>query len=263
MTNYPIGDLRKWLSIAESAARRTGKFLVQTKEESKKIKLDSKREVKISADTQSEEIIVDFLKSKSRFPILTEESGVLGGNIKDGLFWIVDPLDGSLNYLRGIPFSCVSIALWEQESPLIGVIYDFNKRELFTGIVNDGAWLNKRGVSVSNIKEKKKAILFTGVPVKANTSTKALQSLVLQIRQYRKARWLGSAALSLAYVASGRGDAYLEKGVMIWDVAAGLAILHAAGGSYCISRSKNDYSCHVYAANRELVKKEAKLISKS
>lgn len=263
MTKYPIDDLRKWLSIAKEAARRSGRFLVQAKQESKKIKADCIKEVKISADTQSEEIIVAFLKSKSRFPILTEESGVLGGNIKDGLFWIVDPLDGSLNYLRGIPLSCISVALWEEDHPLIGVIYDFNKREVFTGIVNDGAWLNKKRISVSNIKEKKKAILFTGVPVKANTSAKALQSLVLQIRQYRKARWLGSAALSIAFVASGRGDAYLEKGVMFWDVAAGLAIIHAAGGCYYLSRSKNDYSCYVYAANRDLVKKEAKLISKS
>jgi len=252
-------EIKIWLRVAKEAAIMAGQFLLKSKKSAKKITKDSGRDIKIRADVQSESIILEYLRKQSDFSILSEEKGLVKRSEQD-FTWIVDPLDGSLNFLRGIPISCVSIALWEKENPLIGIIYDFNKEELFTGIVGKGAWLNKKPILVSTIKEKRKAVLFTGIPVKADTSPKSSRSLMYRVSQYKKARWLGSAALSLAYVALGRGDAYLEKGIMLWDVAAGIALVRAAGGGCLFKKSKKNNSFSVYAANRKLFRKEPELI---
>jgi len=249
--SYSAADLKRWSSIAEAAALRSGRFLAGMKKKDKRIKVDTGCDIKISADTESEGIIIDLLRKRSGLPILSEEAGMLDGSTKDGLYWAVDPLDGSLNFLREIPISCVSIGLMDKESPVLGVIYDFNKKELFTGIVGKGAWLNKRRISVSRTRERKKAILFTGVPIKADKSKDSSMRLVSQMRQYRKLRWLGSAALSLAYVAAGRGDAYFEDGIMLWDIAAGAAIASAAGAACYVKRLKHN-SCCIYTANKHL-----------
>lgn len=248
---YSKSELKSWLLLAEEAASRAGRFLRRATTASRKVRADYGKDVKISADTESEGIIIDFLQKRSSLPLLTEESGILRGKIENGLRWIVDPLDGSINFLHGIPISCVCVALWKNDEPLIGVIYDFNRKELFSGIVNNGAWLNKDRISVSSTREINKAVLFTGIPAKADTAEGALSVMMSQIRPYRKARWIGSAALSLAYVSAGRGDAYLEKNVMLWDIAAGISILLAAGGRYRLNKRRAG-SYFLYASNGRL-----------
>ena len=166
----------------------------------------------------------------------------------DGYQWIVDPLDGSLNFSRSIPICCISIALWKGVEPLLGVIYDFNRDECFVGLVNSKCELNKKEITTSNVKEKYKAILATGFPTNTDFTQNELQKIVIDIQQFKKIRLLGSAALSLAYVACGRVDYYYEN-IKIWDVAAGLALIKSLGGVVHFTKPKNDMTLTVQASN--------------
>lgn len=246
------GILSKYLSIAEEAAVMAGDYLSASKSN---ISVESQhgKDIKLSVDRESESIIIDALRKKTDFTMLCEEKGLLKGNEHNGeddkLRWIIDPLDGSLNFFRGIPTCCVSIALWEENKPILGVILDFNRKELITGIAETGAWLNGNSIEVSKISAENEAVMFTGFPQKADYSSQALLNFVDQVRIFKKVRLLGSAALSLAYVAAGRGDAYFERDIMLWDFAAGLAILSGAGGKYSIRETHRGNAYEVHATN--------------
>jgi myo-inositol-1(or 4)-monophosphatase len=243
-------DLKRWLSLAEEAARLSGAFLVKFKDKAKKIRSNFGRDIKVEADQESEKIIADYLQGRSEFPILSEESGLQGtANSDRGFLWIIDPLDGSLNYSRGIPICCISIGLWQGDNPVLGSVYDFNNEELFAGIVGEGAWLNQKSIKPSTTAKEEQAILFTGFPIGTDFSVNGLTAFVRHIQAYKKLRLLGSAALSLAYVASGRADAYLEKDIMLWDVAGGLAIVKAAGGRIIQINPHKLNTLTVYASN--------------
>jgi myo-inositol-1(or 4)-monophosphatase len=244
-------DLTTWLELAQAIAKETGELLAEGRAtEAKLIGVDG-REVKVSADRRSEERIIGRLQEKSDFDILSEESGTVPGCSGDPEWrWIVDPLDGSANYLLGVPFSCVSVGLWRKDEPILGTVYDFNRRELFGGIVGMGAWLNGVPIRVGPAREPQDAVLCTGFPVGTDFSSGALTSFVSQVRSYRKIRMLGSAALSLAYVAAGRADAYFERDIRTWDVAAGLAIVLAAGGWMIRSASERPETLTLYAGPR-------------
>ena len=182
---------------------------------------------------ESETLILNILKRDSDFPILSEESGwvnISNSPMEKEYLWVVDPLDGSMNFSRGIDMCCVSIALWENANPVLGVIYDFNREELFTGLINHGAWLNDVQIHASKISKESDAVFATGFPVNMDFSQKSLISMTQKFSKYKKIRMIGSAALSLAYVACGRFDIYHEKNIKVWDVAAGLALVVASGG---------------------------------
>ncbi len=222
-------EIEVWLSIAEKAALLAGSYLLNPEQQSKNINSDAGRDIKIAADVESENIILNFLKENSGFSILSEESGMIQRN--DRRFtWIIDPLDGSLNYLRGIPSCCVSIGLWHEQSPILGVVNDFHHSELYTGIAGKGAWINGVKIGISSVSEKKRALLCTGFPVNTDFSTESLMSFIQRVQGYKKVRILRSAVLSLVYIASGRADAYVQDDIMLWDVAGGIAI---ASGSGC------------------------------
>ena len=228
-----IKNFNKYLSIAKEAATDAGEYLQKVSKSRLKIITEPKRDIKLEADIESEKIVIDILKDKSNFPILTEEQGSIEieNVIVDRKYkWIVDPLDGSMNFSRGIDYCCVSIALWQNSNPILGVVYDFTRNEFFTGLVNEGAWLNGNPITTSKVTKKSKSVLATGFPVSMDYSEKALSNFAQDIRKYKKIRMIGSAALSLAYVACGRFDRYHEKNIKIWDVAAGLALVKAAGG---------------------------------
>lgn len=246
-------DLKDLLSIASEAATQAGAFLKDYRVSGAVVEVDKGKDVKLIADKKAEEIFIRFLLEKSAFPILSEERGMVEGREQDtDLRWIVDPLDGSFNYLRDIPICCTSIGLWYGETPLLGAIYDFNREELFSGIVGIGASLNGHPIRTSATRDISKAALCTGFPVSTDFSSQALQRLVGQIQRYSKVRLIGSAALSLAYVAAGRTDCYYEKDIRLWDVAAGLAIIRAAGGQAGWSPSVHKNVLSVYAANEFL-----------
>lgn len=251
MPALPAETLKSYLSLAVQAAKKAGQFLLTTGAGA--VVADLPHDVKLAADRNVEDIIVRLLRQHSDFPLLAEEQGRLAASDgSTGLRWIIDPLDGSLNFLQGIPFCCVSIALWRHQEPLFGVVYDFYRQELFTGLVGHGAELNGNPIQVSDTRETGKAILCTGFPASTDYAPEALLPLVEQLRRYKKVRLLGSAALSLAYVAAGRADAYFERDIKIWDVAAGLALVQAAGGMTAVTDSPVAEALTVYAGNHFL-----------
>ena len=219
------------LSLAKKAAQRAATLLSGLL--AKPIEVDSAidRDVKLAADREAETLIVETLRDGSPYPVLSEESGWIGETRSDRTRWIVDPLDGSLNFLRGIPFCGVSIGLWQDDAPLLGVIHDLRTGESFSGIVGAGAWLDDAKVHVSAVSKPSEAILCTGFPIGMDFSRSAITAYAEQVLNFKRTRLIGSAALSLAYLAAGRVDAYYERGIKIWDVAAGLAIVKAAGGA--------------------------------
>lgn len=239
----------KFLKIAQGIAVTTGKFLARNNVLLRRVNKEDRRDVKIEADLQSERMIIDLLTRKTEFSILSEEKGLIEREGKD-FIWIVDPVDGSLNYSRGIPLCCVSIGFWKKDEPVLGVIYDFYRNELFSGIVNKGAWLNGVSIKVSNVKVKEKGILCTGFPAKTDFSKEKVSIFLKQIRVFKKIRLLGTAALSMAYVACGRAEGYYENDIMFWDIAAGIPIVLGAGGKInVLKKASNKHSFNVYLTN--------------
>jgi myo-inositol-1(or 4)-monophosphatase len=232
------------LKIAKYAARKAGKALLEKRVSFSKIDSASRRDVKIEGDVAAEGIILSHLKKKSPYPFLSEEFGMSPLKENNQYKWIVDPLDGTVNYSRGIPFSNISIGLFHGETPILGVVYDFNRDELFSGIVGKGAWLNEKKISVSNIKKTDDAILCTGFPVKSDFSKESINDFIENVQHYKKVRFFGAAALSICYVACGRTDAYSENNIMLWDVAAGCAIVLSAGGF--VNMKIDDISSPIY-----------------
>lgn len=230
------------LHLAESAAFLAGAHLRNRRGEWKSMTSSSGHDVKIAADRHSEALIVEQLAG-SGIPLYSEEAGAIDGKRTarrskkvEGPLWIIDPLDGSLNYHQGIPLCCVSIALYEGPVPIFGVVYDFNHDEMFCGLAGRGAWLNHSPIEPSRTEFVSRAVLATGFPVRTDFSGPALSKFIGEVQGYRKLRLLGSAALSLCYVACGRVDAYRESGIMFWDVAAGCAVVEAAGGTVAIEK---------------------------
>lgn len=248
-----VHNLPELLILAQDTAVEAVGNIKKDIEKYQEVSQDFERDVKVLADAKLESIILERLSENSQFAILSEEAGYLATDEqKEDYFWIVDPLDGSVNFSRGIPFNCVSIALWKGMDPLLGVIYDFHHKEMFSGLVGDGAWLNNSPIMTSEVAEKKHAILCTGFPVRTDFSNKSLNDFVLKIKEYKKVRLFGSASLSLAYVACGRVDAYSENDIMLWDVAAGIALVKAAGGIVQYSSTQDANILRVFAGNQYL-----------
>ena len=165
----------------------------------------------------------------------------------------MDPLDGTANYTRDIPLCCVSIALVSNLNPVIGVIYDFNNDDLYEGTKENKALMNNKPINVSDIAEKNKGILVTGLPNATDYSDKAMLTMVKDFQSWRKVRMIGSAAMAAVYVASGKADLYKEFGTYLWDVAAGAAIVSAAGGVAEIRNQKANYQVDVSFSNSKIL----------
>ena len=228
-----------YLQTAKEAALEAGKYLLG--ETLKAVNIEQDKDIKLFADKNSEGIIIDYLKSRYDIPVLTEESGELGV-IGEGLYWIVDPIDGTYNYLKGLDLCCVSIALWEGAAPVLGVIYEFKSNRLYSGIVGEGAWCNDEPMSTSQIDTLGKASLATGFPVYRDYSDASLVRFTESVKCFKKIRMFGTAATSIAYVASGKVDVYIEEDIMLWDVAAGVALVLAAGGAVALEQGSEKWT---------------------
>lgn len=159
---------------------------------------------------------------------LAEESG---GAASEGRHWIVDPLDGTVNFVHSIPQVSVSVALYEGDSARVGVVYDPLRDELFTAADGDGARLNGHVIAVSSESNLERAVIATGFPYDHDVHADGLAVVVREmLRKVNGIRRLGSAALDLAWVAAGRYDGYWELGIAPWDGAAGLLLVREAGG---------------------------------
>ncbi len=247
------------LDIAKCAAREAGRYLASCPVGSRLVEEHLIRDTKLLADRESENIILDILRSQSDYSILTEETGLVKQSSKSTSkdpFWVVDPLDGSVNFSRDIPMCCTSIGLWSGNEPILGVVYDFNRGETFSGIANINASIDGKDIEVSETSNIQDAILCTGFPVNTDFSNRSLSDFVKHISDYKKVRLMGSAALSLAYVACGRVDSYIEEDIMLWDVAAGLALILGAGGRINLSSGRHKWSYKVYASNYNITKND-------
>ena len=223
-------NLSNLKQLAIKAAKEAGEYLLKNKTAKKEIFSEQGRDIKLEIDRSTEKLIRTSLR-ESDISILGEE---YGGKSSDGLVWVIDPIDGTANYFRGLDQCCISIALMDGNQALLGIIYNFNTNELFHAQHEQGAFLNDLPISVSNISEKNKASLTTGFP--ASESIESSLDFLDGLKEWKKIRMFGSAALSCAYISSGRCDAYIEKGVYLWDFAAGICLVNEAGGRVQFSK---------------------------
>jgi myo-inositol-1(or 4)-monophosphatase len=204
-----------------------------------------------------EAIIKELRRANPDYAILGEEGGAQKGNRGPSRYtWVIDPLDGTSNYLHGIPHWCVSIALCEGPEPLHAVVFDPLRNELFTATRGAGAQLNEKRIRVSERKDLTGALLATGFPPRERKRVGAhLDCLKLLMVEAEDVRRTGSAALDLAWVAAGRCDAYFEAGVQAWDIAAGVLLVREAGGRVGDFRGAATGPMHVAgsAAGRQLL----------
>ncbi|MBB6366391.1 myo-inositol-1(or 4)-monophosphatase [Xanthomonas sacchari] len=219
------------VTVMVKAARLAGNVLLRhiNRLEALNVVQKDRMDYASEVDADAEKVIVKELRrAYPDYGVMGEESGVQGGG---RYMWVIDPLDGTSNYLRGFPHYCVSIALVENGEPIDAVIFDPLRNELFTASRGNGAVLNDRRIRVSERKELNGAMVHTGFAPRerkrASPQLKCVDALLVQAEDIRRT---GSAALDLAYVACGRSDAYFEAGVKAWDIAAGVLLVREAGG---------------------------------
>ncbi|ARC88963.1 inositol monophosphatase family protein [Rhodovulum sp. MB263] len=221
------------LNIMIKAARKAGRSLVKDFREVENLQVSMKGagDFVSRADTAAEEILRQELRgARPTYGWLGEETGSEDGDDPTRR-WIVDPLDGTTNFLHGLPHWAVSIALEHKGEIVSGVVYDAAKDELFFAEKGAGAWMNDRRLRVSSRSRMIEAIFATGVPFAAKRTLPAtLQDLARLMPHCAGVRRWGAAALDLAYVAAGRYDGYWERELNAWDVAAGLLLVREAGG---------------------------------
>jgi len=236
--------------VAKEAAHKATQALVSMDDISLSYVYDDDlpREMKAEVDFKLEQIILDALKS-TEIPILSEESSGFRKINKKGLCWLVDPLDGTVNFIRGIAPCAVSIALWLDNKPVFGVISEYPSLRLAWGGSLFGAFIEDNPIHVSAIEDKSQAVLCTGFPSRLEFSKVSVDSFLNMASSFGKVRMLGAASISLLQVAKGSTDAYFEEDIMIWDVAAGLAIIEGAGGNIKILPGHFQYSQKIIATN--------------
>lgn len=249
--------MQPMLNIAIRAAHHAGDFIVRkiNKLPDIKVEVKARNDYVTEVDREAEaRIIDDLLKAYPGHGILAEESGVIEG--KDEFRWIIDPLDGTTNYLHGFPHYAVSIACEHQGKLLHGVIYDPIKQELFCASRGDGATLNNRRIRVSSAKTVDSALIATGFPFRnPDQLDEFLRIFKAFFKSASDIRRAGSAALDLAYVAAGRLDGYWESGLNAWDLAAGALIMREAGGLVTDFAGNGDFLSkgEIVAANPRII----------
>lgn len=244
-------DFGTELKIARKASIIASKILSDQKDKINTVLSDAGRDIKLQADIESELAIKKYLESNSKIPILAEESGA--NSSLGSTFWVVDPLDGTSNYSRDFPMCCISIALIYEDEIVLGLINDFNRDDIYESTINTKAKLNDREIKVSSVTDFSQATLTTGFPAKGNFDENFVREFSQDLLKWKKVRMIGSAAMSCAYVASGQFDQYQEKGIFLWDIAAGLSLIRSAGGKFSYKRYDDDkFKVDVIANNGSL-----------
>jgi myo-inositol-1(or 4)-monophosphatase len=219
------------LNTAVKAARRAGSILVRNADRIDRLTVESKgrNDFVTEVDRLAEDDIVDILRrAYPNHAILAEESG---GALSDDYCWIIDPLDGTTNFIHGYPQYGVSIALQHKGRLEQAVVFDPMRNELFTATRGQGAHLNERRIRVSQNHDFKRALLGTGFPFRSEAYLESWIDVFRRVAgETSGVRRAGSAALDLAHVACGRFDAFWEFGLKIWDMAAGCLLIEEAGG---------------------------------
>ncbi|MEL7024823.1 MAG: inositol monophosphatase family protein [Pseudomonadota bacterium] len=223
------------LNVAVSAARKGGNALIRSSRRLDELNVNQKGRNDFVSDadrTAEAKIIEEIRKHYPEHGILAEESGLMPGT-DDAVVWIIDPLDGTNNFIHGFPTYAVSIAVKVNDRLSQGVVYDPMRQELFTASKGDGAQLDGKRIRVSGRTHLRESLIGTGFPYRESQTGGVdayLSLLKLVLENTAGIRRAGSAALDLAYVASGRLDAFWEFGLKSWDIAAGALLIREAGG---------------------------------
>jgi myo-inositol-1(or 4)-monophosphatase len=253
------------INIAIEAARSAGNIIIRAMQRMDKVKVAEKRpnDMVTEVDQRAEqEIMAIVRKAYPSHGFICEESGEIEGD--DDYQWIIDPIDGTRNFIHGFPHFAVSIAIAHKNRIEHGVIYDPTRQELFTASRGKGAQLNERRIRVSERKRLEESLLGTGFAYRHSDKNnvvpeKILQSMIPACGDVRRA---GAATLDLAYVACGRLDGFWEYGLKIWDIAAGQLLVKEAGGMICDPQGGEDYlkTGNIVAANPVIIRQLLKTI---
>ncbi len=218
-----------------------------------------------SADKRTEKILIEELqRAHPEYGIITEEKGIINKSNTDNR-WVIDPIDGTMNFLNGIPQFAISIGYEEKGEITCGVIFNPITNEMFIAEKGNGAYLNNSRIRVSNKKKLKDALLVTGGPKGASKIKNKIFSEYINIsNNVSNVRKFGSAALDMAYVACGRFDGYWQRELNYWDIAAGIIILKEAGGfiNFFDEENENSLKKNVIASNSNIHNELLDLISK-
>jgi myo-inositol-1(or 4)-monophosphatase len=221
--------MSEFLATAVDAALLAGKLLRENFEKPLEVDAMHAHDIKLELDRRTQRLIEDHILARHPgHAILGEEGNTQGTSDCE---WIIDPLDGTVNYFYGIPHFATTIAVRRHNEILAGVIHDPMRDETWTVEAGGPALLNGRKIEVSTRTDLQECIISMGVSKTIDSINSTLPAFNRAISQVKKMRMLGSAALDIAYVATGRLDAYLEGTISLWDIAAGLLLVPAAGGT--------------------------------
>jgi myo-inositol-1(or 4)-monophosphatase len=236
-------NLQTALSASIAAAKAVGALMRRQLHKTKRANEVTRHDIKLELDVRSQKLIEKTLSATfPGTPFLGEEGDT--GDVEADYRWVVDPIDGTVNFAYGIPHACVSIALQGRAQngakpdyddgyqTLVGVVYDPFCDEMWTAVRGQPARLNGKIIKVSRRQKLAESIVSIGFAKSRQSLEETLPYFNQLIRRVRKVRMMGAAALGLAYVASGRFDAYIERGIRLWDVAAGGLIVECAGGEF-------------------------------
>ena len=237
------------LNIMIKASEKASKGLIRDFGELEQLQVSIKgpSDFVTNADIKAEKIIIDELtKSRKNYSILSEESGSKENKDIDNV-WIIDPIDGTINFLHGVPHFAISIALKSNNEIVSGLIYDPIKDEMFYAEKNNGAYFNNKRIRVSKRKKIEDCLFASGEIDNENIKQKTNAKLTT--------RKSGSAALDMAYVASGRYDGYFQKNLNLWDIAAGIIIVKEAGGQVNDLNLKQNNNINIIASSSSINEK--------
>jgi myo-inositol-1(or 4)-monophosphatase len=259
-------ELGRALDAAVESARLAGALMRKNFRSPKRINEEDQHDIKLELDVRCQRLIERNLRRSFPDVAVLGEEGCVGAADASAR-WVVDPIDGTVNFTYGIPHAAVSIALQSRvagparrpstrsEHPdaayetQVGVVYDPFCEELWTTVRGEAARLNGRPIRVSTRRRLAEAVVSVGFAKQAETIQQMLPRLEYLVHRVRKIRIMGSAALGMVYVASGRFDAYLEGGIRLWDIAAGGLILESAGGEFWHRPIAGEHAFEVNANN--------------
>lgn len=268
---------QKALECATQAALAAGELMRKNFRATKKINSQTQHDIKLELDVRCQERIEKLLRRSFPTVAILGEEGV-SGDPQAQYRWVIDPIDGTVNFTYGIPHACTSIALQARmaepekrpRSPqptaepayetVAGVVYDPFCDELWTGLRGQPARLNNRIIKVSQRQKLEESVIAIGFAKYDFTVEKMLPVFTRLIRRVRKIRLMGAAALSMVYVASGRMDAYVEHYIRLWDIAAGGLILECAGGDFYHQRVPGEHTYQILVSNGPLRKPLQRLV---
>jgi myo-inositol-1(or 4)-monophosphatase len=246
------------LAVAEKAADEARLIATDFMRDAQVISSNFK-DIKTKADLAMNECIIQQLETTG-IPVLSEEVETAGTDLPDEC-WIIDPLDGTFNFSRGYPCSGISIALWKNNRSVLGVVKNIFNGDNFSTLGAQGCFLNGQPVTASVTAFVKDAVLATGFPSGANYQTEHLLSFIKNVQSFKKVRAIGSASIMLSYVAQGIFDVYYENDIYLWDVAAGIALVEAAGGKVYYKAKPDSFKYEVLASNAPLFDESLRLLT--